>query len=131
MSNPTSVLDTILDSDENPTKGNLTIKTLSVGRYALLELVKSPFLDGSEFTAYTMIPTMYIMTHEMSDLKGFNSKNIDGLIEKSLEWGDNVLPQELSTFADKLVEMMYTVNKVAPDPASSGKGDKSGEATGG
>ena len=70
MDDPVNAIDTLLEND------NLT-KPLTIARFALLELVDSPFIStGKEFTVMNIIPSAYIMTHDVKELKGFNSHNI-------------------------------------------------------
>ena len=57
--NPDLALDAILESDK--TIGEIVIHPITIGRYALLELVKSPFITpNSTFTTYNVIPSIYL-----------------------------------------------------------------------
>lgn len=87
--NPKSAIDAILEDDKE-LKSGLRIFPITLGRYALLELVKSPLIDReTKFSTITLIPTFYIMTREVSELKGYNSRNIEQLESDAMEWAEN------------------------------------------
>ena len=87
--NPKSAVDAILEDDKK-LKNGMHIFPITLGRYALLELVKSPLVDkDTQFSTIAMIPTFFIMTREVSELKGFNSRNVEELEEKAMEWAEN------------------------------------------
>lgn len=59
--NPVQAVDAILESDFEA--DGLTVYSLTLGRYALLELLGSPFIDpGKKFTLAEVIPSAYVMT---------------------------------------------------------------------
>lgn len=85
--NPKTALDAVLDEDIMV--AGLKIRKITAARYALLELVESPFTDFSKkFSVSNLVPSLYICTAETKDLKGYTSKNIALLQEKAMEWAD-------------------------------------------
>jgi hypothetical protein len=87
-----------------------------LGRYALLELVKSPLINKeTEFSTLTLIPTFYIMTREVSELKGFNSRNIEELEQKSMEWAETQTIENSNELLEELVQKFNLVQRVKPD----------------
>lgn len=116
MSNPTSAIDAILTSEKEV--DNIKIYPMTLARYALLELVESPFVSkNSKFTVTNLVPSFYIMCSPIEALKGINSKNIEQLNERALIWAE-ALP---STSTDKLIpaimEALGLIQKVAPSTA--------------
>ena len=113
MTNPRTAVDAILDS-ENKIDG-ITIYPMTLARYALLELVESPFVTPNvKFTISNLVPSFFICCSPIDQLKGINSKNIDKLNDRALEWAET-LPQ---TAIDKLIpEIMASlglINKLTP-----------------
>lgn len=114
--NPTSAIDAILEEDKEIGNNGLRIYPLTLGRYALLELVKSPLINKeTEFSTLTLIPTFYIMTREVSELKGFNSRNIEELEQKSMEWAETQTIENSNELLDELVQKFNLVQRVKPD----------------
>lgn len=114
--NPTSAIDAILEDDKEIGNNGLRIYPLTLGRYALLELVKSPLINKeTEFSTLTLIPTFYIMTREVSELKGFNSRNIEELEQKSMEWAETQTITDSGKILDELLQKFNLVQRVKPD----------------
>lgn len=125
--NPKAALDAILDEDVEV--AGLKIRKLTAARYALLELVDSPFTDFSkQFTVSSLVPSLYICTAETSQLKGWNSKNIEGLVEKSMEWADTVDLSEIGPAVDHILEQLREILKIAPGTGSAEDGQKKTDA---
>ena len=106
-SNPKTALDAVLDDvkkDGEKQEGY----PLTLGRYALLELLESPVTSGeSSLRPLDMIPTLYVMTHGMEDLRGYTSKNVDQLRAASMDWAEGV---ELSRFAPLVEQVVRSIN---------------------
>lgn len=118
--NPTAAIDSILEAEKS--SGAVTIYPLTLGRYALLELVKSPFIDKSTaFSTMSLIPTFYIMTHDAKDLRGYTSKNVDGLEAAAFDWAETKTVEDTATLVEELLEKFNLVVKVKPDIAEDSK----------
>jgi hypothetical protein len=114
--NPKSAIDAILEDDKEIGNNGLRIYPLTLGRYALLELVKSPLINKeTEFSTLTLIPTFYIMTREVSELKGYNSRNIEELEQKSMEWAETQTINDSGKILDELLQKFNLVQRVKPD----------------
>ena len=114
MTNPRTAVDAILDSEK--TINGTTVYPMTLARYALLELVESPFVTPNvKFSISNLVPSFFICCSPIDQLKGINSKNIDQLNDRALEWAET-LPQ---TAIDKLIpEIMMSlglINKIAPN----------------
>lgn len=119
---PDIVADTILDS-EIKLPDNIEVKKLSMARYALMELVESPFIvTDKKFTIDNLLDTFFIMTCDKSDLKGINSKNLDVLHDKAIEFAEELDPKVTSLLIDAIAEKMGLIKDTAPQGGSeSGK----------
>ena len=101
-SNPKTALDAVLDDAEQ--EGY----PLTLGRYALLELLDSPVTSGeSSLRPLDMIPTLYVMTHGMEDLRGYTSKNVGELKAAAMDWAEGV---ELNRFAGLVEQVVRSIN---------------------
>ena len=113
MTNPKTAVDAILDSDK--TINGITIYPMTLARYALLELVESPFVTPNvKFSISNLVPSFFICCAPLERIKGINSKNIDKLNDRALEWAET-LPQ---TVIDKLIpaimESLGLIKKLTP-----------------
>ena len=123
MAEPKLELDAILDNPEQHPFG-----VLSVARYALLDLVDSPFLGKQPFNLSSVIPSWYIMTSNIKDIRGFNSKNIDELKARAVEKADTITDiSAMTRFTKAFLAYLDEMNKIAPD-ATENKAKKAESA---
>ena len=65
MNDPKAAINSILDDET--TINHTTVYPITLARYALLELVDSPFIgSGKDMSISNILPSLYIMTHENS-----------------------------------------------------------------
>ena len=119
MNDPKAAINSILDDETTINK--TTVYPITLARYALLELVESPFIgSGKDMSISNILPSLYIMTHENSYIKGITSRNIDKLYDKATEWADTIgidcIPEIIKEVIEKVQELM----KVTP---TSGQDD--------
>ena len=89
MTNPRTAVDTILDSEK--TINGTTVYPMTLARYALLELIESPFVTPNvKFTISNLVPSFFVCCAPIERLKGINSKNIDKLNDRALEWAETL-----------------------------------------
>ena len=89
MTNPKTAVDAILDSESKI--DGITIYPMTLARYALLELVESPFVTPNvKFTISNLVPSFFICCSPIDQLKGINSKNLDKLNDRALEWAETL-----------------------------------------
>lgn len=119
--NPKSAIDAILEDDKELESG-VRIYPITLGRYALLELVKSPLIDkDTPFSTSTLIPTFYIMTRDFTELRGFNSRNIEELEMAANEWAESQTIDASSEILNEILAKFALVNRVKPDVAEDTK----------
>lgn len=112
--NPKAALDAVLEDEKEV--GGLKIWPLTLGRYALLELVESPFVcKDAKFSTYQLIPTFYVMTRSPAELKGYTSGNVDSLVEKAFEWAETEDIKDSAAIVDELLRKFELVGKVRPE----------------
>lgn len=124
MSNPKTTIDTILTNEETTEKFH--IYPLTIGRQALLELIKSPYIYPIEdYSLMSLLPTFYVMLMNKEELKKYNSKNIDNLYEDAIQYFDNdkFNADDLKIVSEYIIDGLGILNKVAPED-TSGKTDK-------
>ena len=89
MTNPKTAVDSILDSEK--TINGTTVYPMTLARYALLELVESPFVTPNvKFTINNLVPSFFVCCSPIDKLKGINSKNLDKLNDRALEWAETL-----------------------------------------
>ena len=124
MENPKIAIEAIVDGEKIIGKDDLKVYPISIGRYALLELVESPFVaKDKDFTLYNLVTTFYIMCNPKENLKGYTRKNIETLVEKSLEWAEDFDTSIVSKLIDDVAEALGLLKKVQPQAA-----EKAGES---
>jgi hypothetical protein len=115
MNNPKLALDSILDNEQN-ISDKITVYPITMGRYALLELVNSPFINSSrEFSVSNLLPTFYIMTNDYKKLTGYNSKNIEKIEEAAMIWAEDFDVDLTGKLIDEIAERLGLLKKVSPD----------------
>ena len=113
MTNPKIAVDAILDS-ENKIDG-ITIYPMTLARYALLELVESPFVTPNvKFSISNLVPSFFICCSPIDQLKGVNSKNIDKLNDRALEWAETLPQTAIDKLIPAIMESLGLINKMAP-----------------
>ena len=119
MTDPIKALDAAL----SPAKDVEDIKVypITLARYALLELVKSPFVTASkDFTTIAMIPTIYVCCADTAKLRKYNSSNIDELNQDAIAFADNIDPKKLGTLIKELDSRVRQLLDVAPQIPEDG-----------
>lgn len=113
--NPKAAIDALLETEK--TDGNsVVVQPITMGRYALLELVNSPFITSdSKFSLTNLIPSFYVMTQPIANLKGYNSKNIDKLIENAMEWADEFDVDDSNNLITAIFDKLGLMRKVSPN----------------
>lgn len=129
MENPKIAIESIIDGEK--TLGGLTVYPITIGRYALLELVESPFIvKDKEFTIYNLIPSFYVMCSPKEDLRGYTRKNVENLIEKSMEWADDLDTEIVPKLIDEIAYALGLLKKIQPQAQeNSGESKKDSAQT--
>lgn len=117
MNDPKAAINSILDDET--TINNTTVYPITLARYALLELVDSPFIgSGKDMSISNILPSLYIMTQDKSTLKGITSRNIDKLYEKATEWADDMGIDEIPEIIKEVIDKVNELMKVTPTSGS-------------
>lgn len=123
MDNPKLAVDALLDNDTEV--GGVTVRKITAGRYALLELISSPFVDFSKkFTVANLIPSLFICERPAEDLRKYNSKNIDKLEEDALAWAETVDLDKIGPAVDLILDQFKAIMKISPGTGSTEDGKK-------
>lgn len=120
--NPVQAVDAILESEFEA--DGLTVHPLTLGRYALLELLGSPFIDPSKkFTLAEVIPSAYVMTQPFSEIAGFDSTSVAELRKRALVWADEGDFKHFGKVIEAVLKRIQLANEVAPH-GTSGDAEK-------
>lgn len=115
---PKLAVDAVLDTDE--IVDNVTIHPLTCARYALLCKINSPLITNSEFEINSLIPTIFVMTQEFSELKKYVN-DIDKLIEESYDACEDIDVKTFSKIVEKMLKTFDEINKLAPNASKDDK----------
>ena len=123
--NPQLVLTQIVgngESDVGNGENVVHVYPLTIARYAFLELLDSPFINpDNRFQLNTVIPTAFVMSHSVRDLRKYNDKNLSVLVSDSLEWADAELRlDDVPERIKAIVSQLQALNKAAPSQDSAG-----------
>lgn len=114
MQDPKIALDSILENDKQ--FENLTVHTLTIARYALLELLNSPFIDPNiKFSLNNIIPSIYVMCEDIDKLSIYNSKNLDLLKKDAIIFSEKLNPDLLKNIIKEIISKVYTMLKITPE----------------
>lgn len=121
MENPKIVVDALIDSGDKASTGT-AVQQMTIRRYAWLEKLESPFLDPTkQFTVTSTVPSLYIMCLPKDELKLLKSTSKDDVVEKALDWADDIDVGAIPELVKEVVAQLTAVNKAAPDSAEDTK----------
>ena len=125
MTNPETAINTILATEK--TIEDVTIHPITLARYALLELIESPFVTpGKKFTINNLVPSFFICCAKSEDLKGINSKNLDVLNQRSMEWAETLPNTVIDKLIPEIMEALGIIKKVSPNTGDDEQGKEKG-----
>ena len=125
MTNPETAINTILATEK--TIDNVTIHPITLARYALLELIESPFVTpDTKFSISNLVPSFYIMCVPIDMLKGINSKNLDKLNEQALAWAETLPSKAIDKLIPAIMEELGLIKKVSPNAGDDEQGKEKG-----
>ena len=125
MTNPETAINTILATEK--TIEDVTIHPITLARYALLELIESPFVTpGKKFTINNLVPSFFICCAKSDDLKGINSKNLDVLNQRAMEWAETLPNTVIDTLIPEIMEALGIIKKVSPNTGDDEQGKEKG-----
>lgn len=114
MDNPKSAIDALLEDEKRIS--DLTVKPLTLGRYALLDALESPLVSKKTSTKLiNLIPTFYVMTQEWTDLAGYDTSNIDELKRKASVWAGDKDINDTAGLVEEIIRKLGIMQKVSPE----------------
>lgn len=116
--NPQIVIDALTEAPKKFKKFELSL--LTIFKYAWLERLNSPFIDGTkEFTIDNIVPTIYVLANDKSVLKKYGT-DVDALKADALDWADDNLEiDDMPQVIKAVVAVFTSINKAAPSSAGS------------
>ena len=125
MTNPETAINTILATEK--TIEDITIHPVTLARYALLELVESPFVTpGKKFSISNLVPSFYIMCVPIEMLEGIISKNLDKLNEQALAWAETLPSKVIDKLIPAIMEELGLIKKVSQNNGDDEQGKEKG-----
>ena len=125
MTNPETAINTILATEK--TIDDVTIHPITLARYALLELIESPFVTpGKKFTINNLVPSFFICCAKSEDLKGISSKNLDVLNQRAMEWAETLPNTVIDKLIPEIMEALGLIKKVSPNTGDDEQGKEKG-----
>lgn len=120
--NPERAINALLPQPIEVQGTGLVVKPLTLGRYAILEAIKSPMLSGAKTSIMAYIPSLYVVTHDfMTDY------DLSSLYEKAFQWADTIPPGTLG----RIVEAVRGAIDVGIRVVDNGKPSKKKAVTAG
>lgn len=114
MDNPKSAIDALLEDEKRIS--DLTVKPLTLGRYALLDALESPLISKKTSTKLiNLIPTFYVMTQEWTDLAGYDTSNIEELKRKAGVWAGDKDINDTARLVEEIIRKLGIMQKVSPE----------------
>ena len=120
MNDPKVAVDAILENEFEI--DGLKIYPITLGRYALLEILKSPFIYSDvQFQVSTMLPSIFVMTQDIKELSKYNSDNINELKQKSMIWAEEKEIKNVDKIIEAVIKRMKQLNEVSPQSSDEDK----------
>lgn len=120
MNDPKVAVDAILENEFEI--DGLKIYPITLGRYALLEILKSPFIYSDiQFQVSTMLPSIFVMTQDIKELSKYNSDNINELKSKSMIWAEEKDIKNVDKIIEAVIKRMKQLNEVSPQSSEEDK----------
>ena len=120
MNDPKVAVDAILENEFEI--DGLKIYPITLGRYALLEILKSPFIYSDiQFQVSTMLPSIFVMTQDIKELSKYNSDNINELKQKSMIWAEEKDIKNVDKIISAVIKRMKQLNEVSPQSSDEDK----------
>ena len=120
MNDPKVAVDAILENEFEI--DGLKIYPITLGRYALLEILKSPFIYSDiQFQVSTMLPSIFVMTQDIKELSKYNSDNINELKQKSMIWAEEKDIKNVDKIISAVIKRMKQLNEVSPQSSEEDK----------
>lgn len=120
MNDPKVAVDAILENEFEI--DGLKIYPITLGRYALLEILKSPFIYSDiQFQVSTMLPSIFVMTQDIKELSKYNSDNINELKSKSMIWAEEKEIKNVDKIIEAVIKRMKQLNEVSPQSSDDDK----------
>ena len=120
---PKIIIESVIDNNGTSEieDRNIHIFPLTITRYAILELIDSPFINPEiPFGISTVAPTAYVFVTSSEKLRKYNTKNIDKLTEDALEWCDkNLTLEDFPTLIKNITDQFQNLSKAAPSSGDS------------
>lgn len=105
MNDPKVAVDAILENEFEI--DGLKIYPITLGRYALLEILTSPFVYSDvQFKVSTMLPSIFVMTQDIKELSKYNSDNINELKQKSMIWAEEKDIKNVDKIIEAIIKRM-------------------------
>ena len=117
-SNPKIVVDAIIDAPK--AFGKATIGDVTILKYAYLEKLRSPFIDGTqEFNVENIVPTVFVLASDKQTLRKYGN-DIEKLKADALDWADDSLSlEDVPDVIKEVVSKLTSINKAAPSGSDS------------
>ena len=120
MNDPKVAVDAILENEFEI--DGLKIYPITLGRYAILEILKSPFIYSDiQFQVSTMLPSIFVMTQDIKELSKYNSDNINELKQKSMIWAEEKDIKNVDKITEAVIKRMKQLNEVSPQSSDEDK----------
>lgn len=129
MADPKIVVDAILAEGNAGQEKTVKVFPVTIRRYALLEKLSSPFIDGKvEFSVNSIVPSAFVMTRPTDQLKKYCTASADKIQSDAFDWAETLDLDDVPKMTKAIVDQFLDINKASPDaPAAAEK--KSQEAS--
>lgn len=116
---PQLVADALLKA-EDKINDAISVFPITIRRYALLELLESPFIDTTKkFTVSSLIPTAYVVCTKNENLKKYNAKTIDELISDAMDWSECLSMNDIPKITEVVSQEFLKLNTAAPEQGAN------------
>lgn len=124
MNDPRTVLDAVVEA-ESTNVGGINCKKITIGRYAWLEMIGSPFIDiEKKFNVSNLVASLYICQLDTDELKKYSKKDVQKIEDDAMAWAETVDLDKIGPAVDFILDQFKTIMKIAPGTGSAEDGKK-------
>lgn len=122
MENPKAAIDAILESKMQV--GSIVVWPLTIARYALLDLLESPFVNRTKkFNVFDTVASVYVMALDPRELAKYSSSNLDQLKQDAFVWieSDQEKSGDVVKVLDLIAKKILDLSRLAPEVVEDSK----------
>lgn len=123
---PKLAITALTEPNDKQIAPGVTVKKMTLTRYAWLELLDSPFVNpDKKFTLAEVIPSVYVCCLENTELLDLDPANLKEIKKEAFAWADRELIgiESVGKAVKVITDGLVAINSAAPNASASKKAE--------